>query len=102
MKKNPANSMIGTMENPENGVKSLMWGFLMDKGQQANIPALKEYVYDLIQMTTQKSAGQNEKLQAKGHIDWKELDMTIMSIVIEATALVLSGRLDELERHGGN
>lgn len=94
---NPANSSIGTKENQENGLKTLMWGFLMDKGQKENIPALKEYVYDLIQMTTQKSAGQNEKLQAKGHIDWKELDMILMSIVIEATCLVLSGRLDDLE-----
>lgn len=84
-------------ENPANQIKDMMWGFLMDKGQQADIQSLKEYVYDLIQMTTQKSAGQNRKLQAKGHIDWKELDMTMMSIVIEATALVLSGRLDELE-----
>lgn len=96
MKENPANSLFGTIEKPANELKTLMWGFLMDKGQKENIPALKEYVYDLIQMTTQKSAGQNKKLQAKGHIDWKELDMILMSIVIEATCLVLSGKLDEL------
>ena len=66
----------------------------MDKGQKSNIRALKDYVYDLIQMTTQKTAGQRE---VKGHISWDELDMTIMSIVIEATALVLSGDLDEIE-----
>ena len=102
MKENPANSIINTMEKRENGIKTLMWGFLMDKGQQSNIPALKEYVYDLIQMTTQKSAGQNEKLQAKGHIDWKTLDMTLMSIVIEATALVLSGDLDKIEMGGSS
>lgn len=45
-------------ENPANAIKDTMWRFLMDKGQKANIPALKEYVYDLIQMTTQKTAGQ--------------------------------------------
>lgn len=84
-------------ENPANAIKDTMWHFLMDKGQKANIPALKEYVYDLIQMATQKSAGQNPKLQAKGHIPWEDLDMTLMSIVIEATALVLSGKLDKLE-----
>lgn len=89
-------------ENPANQIKDMMWGFLMDKGQQADIQFLKGYVYDLIQMTTQKSAGQNKKFQAKGHIDWRELDMTIMSIVIEATALVLSGRLDELEKAKGD
>ena len=81
-------------ENPANTIKDTMWKFLMDKGQKSNIPALKEYVYDLIQMTTQKTAGQRE---VKGHISWDELDMTMVSIVIEATALVLSGDLDEIE-----
>lgn len=82
--------------NPANAIKDTMWTFLMDKGQKANIPALKNYVYDLIQMTTQKTAGQ-DKYAAKAHIDWSELDMTLMSIVIEATALVLSGELDKIE-----
>ena len=82
-------------EKPAYAIKDTMWKFLMDKGQKSNIPALKEYVYDLIQMTTQKTAGQRE---VKGHISWDELDMTMMSIVIEATALVLSGDLDEIER----
>ncbi len=73
-----------------------MWAFLMDHGQKADIQSLKEYVYDLIQMTTQKTAGQ-PKYAAKGHIDWDDLDMTLMSIAIAATALVLSGELDKLE-----
>ncbi len=88
MKQNPTNETV---------VKDIMRKFLMDGGQKENIPALKEYVYDLIKMTTQKTAGQNKKFQAKGHINWEELDMTLMSIVIEATCLVLSGRLDGLE-----
>ena len=74
-------------ENPANTIKDTMWKFLMDGGQKANIPALKEY-----QMTTQKTAGQRQT--AKSHISWDELEMTLMSIVIEATALVLSGDLD--------
>jgi hypothetical protein len=82
--------------NPANAIKDTMWKFLMDKGQKSNIAALKEYVYDLIGMTTQKTAGQ-KGYAAKSHIDWDELDMTIMSIVIEATALVLSGDLDKIE-----
>jgi hypothetical protein len=82
--------------NPANDIKNTMWKFLMDKGQKSNIPALKEYVYDLIGMTTQKTAGQ-KRYAAKNHIDWDELDMVIMSIVIEATALVLSGDLDKIE-----
>lgn len=84
--------------NPANAVKDTMWTFLMDKGQKANIPALKEYVYDLIQMTTQKTAGQRA---AKSYIPWEQLDMTLMSIVIEATALVLSGELDGKEGQDG-
>lgn len=83
-------------KNPANNIKDTMWTFLMDYGQKANVQALKEYVYDLIQMTTQKTAGQ-EKHKAKDHINWDELDMTLMSIVIEATALVLSGKLDQIE-----
>ena len=83
------------MEDPANGLKDMMWRFLMDKGQKENIPELKESVYRLIQMTTQKTAGQrNDKNETR--IPWETLDMEIMRIVIEATALVLSGRLDEL------
>lgn len=82
-------------ENSANKIKDTMWKFLMDHGQKENITALKEYVYDLIGMTTQKTAGQRKT--AKNDIPWEELDMTLMSIVIEATCLVLSGRLDELE-----
>ena len=83
-------------ENPANAIKNAMWKFLMDGGQKANIPALKEYVYDLIKMSTQKTAGQRK--EAEKDIPWEELDMTLMSIVIEATALVLSGELDKLEK----
>jgi hypothetical protein len=83
-------------ENPANGIKDLMWKFLMDKGQKENIPELKAAVYRLIQMTTQKTAGQKQYAKAT-HIPWETLDMELMRIVIEATALVLSGRLDELE-----
>ena len=84
------------MNNPANVIKDTMWYFLMDKGQQANIPELKESVYRLIQMTTQKTAGQ-DGYKKKEHIDWNSLDMELMRIVIEATALVLSGELDKLE-----
>lgn len=83
-------------ENPANGIKDVMWHFLMDKGQKENIPALKASVYRLIQMTTQKTAGQ-PRYAKPTHISWDTLDMELMRIVIEATALVLSGRLDELE-----
>lgn len=83
-------------KNQANGIKDLMWKFLMDKGQKENIPELKAAVYRLIQMTTQKTAGQKPYAKATD-IPWDTLDMELMRIVIEATALVLSGRLDELE-----
>ena len=89
------NSLIATYSTEANAIKTTMWKFLMDKGQKENIPALKEYIFDLIKMTTQKTAGQRKEV--KDNISWDELDMTLMSIVIEATALVLSGRLDELK-----
>lgn len=80
--------------NPANVMKDTMWRFLIDGGQKANVKALKEAVYDLIGMTTQKNAGQRK---TKKDIDWDNLDMTIMTIVIEATALVLSGKLEKKE-----
>ena len=40
--------------------------------------------------------GQHAAGQKKG-INWSELDMVLMSIVIEATALVQSGELDKIE-----
>ena len=85
-------------ENPADKIKDTMWTFLMTYGQEANIPALKEYVYDLIGMTTQKTAGQRKKV--KHDINWDGLNMTLWGIVIEATALVLSGKLDGLNKEG--
>lgn len=82
--------------NPANGLKDVMWDFVKDGKQQANIPALKEYVYDLIGMTTQKTAGQ-ENYKKASDLSFEDLDMTLWSIVIEATCLVLSGELDKLE-----
>lgn len=85
MKDNPAESL------------SMMWDFLKMGHQKANIPALKSYVFDLIKMMTQKTAGQ-EKYVSAGELNWEtDLNMTINSIVIEAMCLVLSGELDELE-----
>lgn len=80
--------------NPADMLKDTMWKFLMTGGQKENIPALKEYVYDLIKAITQKDAGQRGKA---GNIPFDHVDMIMFSIVCEATALVLSGRLDELE-----
>lgn len=77
-------------------VVDTMWYFLMKGGQQANIPALEDYVGQLIRATTQKTAGQ-EKYRKKDDINWQDLDMIMFSIVAEATCLVLSGELDKLK-----
>ena len=39
----------------------MMWDFLKMGKQKANIPLLKEYVFDFIQLMTQKTAGQRKK-----------------------------------------
>ena len=83
--------------NPADVLKDPMWRMFRTFGQKSNIPALKQAVYDLIQMATQKTAGQR-KDDKKGYINWEEsLDMTLWTIVIEAVALVVSGDLDKLE-----
>ena len=80
------------MNNPANDLKDSMWDFLKDRKQEANITALKNAVYTLIGMTTQKDAGQ----RGKG-IPFDILDMVKWQIICESVALVLSGKLDDLE-----
>lgn len=82
------------MENPANDLKDSMWDFLKDGKQEANIPALKNAVYTLIGMTTQKDAGQRK--DSKG-MPFEILDLVKWQIVCEAVALVLSGKLEGLE-----
>lgn len=82
------------MNNPANDIKDSMWDFLKDGKQEANITALKNAVYTLIQMTTQKDAGQRK--DSKG-VPFEILDMVKWQIICEAVCLVLSGKLDELE-----
>lgn len=86
--------------NPADGIKDLMWSHLMTGGQKADITGLKESVYRLIQMATQKNSGQRGS-RIK-NIPWETLDMEMMMIVCEATALVLSGVLDNLEDEEGS
>ena len=73
-------------ENPANAIK--------DSSHEANIEGLKDGVYSLIKMTTQKDSGQRGKA---GHVPFYLLEMVKWQIIREATALVLSGELDKLE-----
>ena len=70
-----------------------MWAALQNKGKKANIPLLKELVQDWIKMITQKTAGQ----RGGKDLSWDNLERVKMGILCEAVALVLSGKLDELE-----
>ena len=81
-------------ENPANAIKDSMWDFLKDGSHEANIEGLKDGVYTLIQMSTQKDAGQRGNA---GHVPFDLLEMGKWQIICEATALVLSGELDKLE-----
>ena len=82
------------MNNPANELKDSMWDFLKDGKQEANITALKDAVYTLIQMTTQKDAGQRK--DSKG-VPFEILDIVKWQIICESVCLVLSGKLDGLE-----
>lgn len=82
------------MNNPANELKDSMWDFLKDGKQEANITALKDAVYTLIQMTTQKNAGQRGDSK---NVPFEILDMVKWQIICESVCLVLSGKLDGLE-----
>ena len=86
--------------NPADTLGS-MWGFLQTFGQKEDIPQLKESVYDLIQLMTQKTGGQ-EHYRKGNEIDFNDVNMVMCEIVIEAAALVLSGRLEGIEYEGRN
>ena len=69
-----------------------MFTFLQMGKQQANIPALKKSIQDLITMMRQKSGGRSkEDISIE-----KNFDMTVITIVLESVALYLSGKLDDL------
>ena len=82
-------------KNPADTLKDPMWQMYQTFGQKANVSALKEYVYTLIKMSTQKTAGQRS--DKKNDVPFEDLNMVLWGIVIEACALVQSGILDGLE-----
>ena len=78
----------------DNGIKDAMWAMFWKGNQVADLDALEDSVKRLIRMATQKNAGQRGDATC---IDWKSLDMELMRIAIEATALVLDKRFDSLK-----
>lgn len=79
--------------NPANNIIDKMWDFLKDGKQKGNPEALKEYVYDLIKIMTQKTAGQRKNKPKD--VSFDDLDMIYQGIIIEALCLVLDARYDE-------
>ena len=71
-----------------------MWAAFKAGGQTANIKQLKELVGEWIQMVTQKTAGQRAN---KKDLSFDNIERVKMGILGGAVALVLSGKLDELE-----
>lgn len=85
-------------KNPADVLSDTMWQMFQTFGQEANIPALKGYVYDFIKMATQKTSGQRKGDSKKEYLSFEnDLHMTLWGIVIEACALVQSGLLEELK-----
>lgn len=94
-RESPANGL-----GDSSGLKTLMWSFLMDGGQVFDAESaehLKSEVYELIQITTQKSSGTEANSSTPYTVNWYLLDMLTWQIVCSATALVLSGVLDKID-----
>lgn len=72
-----------------------MWAAFRAGGQTASIEQLKELVEEWLQMVTQKTAGQ--RANNKRDLSFDNIERVKMGILCEAVALVLSGKLDELE-----
>lgn len=70
-----------------------MWDFLEKGGQKGDPKALKSAVDTLITAARQKDAGQREA--GKG-VDWNTLDWVFLTIICEASALVLDERFDKV------
>jgi hypothetical protein len=76
-----------------------LYAKLKSKKYDANIPLLEKLCNDLMCAATQPTAGQRKGDETKGSVYWsEELDLLPWHIAIEACALVLSGKLEELKK----
>ena len=76
-----------------------MFAFLKNKSQKPNIKALKQAVERLCLAMCQKDAGQRPDSNPAKSVNFQspEIDLCQFIILVEAVALVLSGKLDGLE-----
>lgn len=78
----------------QDGIKDATWAMFWKGNQVADLDELEDCVKRLIRMATQKNAGQKKDAI---NIDWKSLDMELLRIAIEATALVLDDDFQEMK-----
>lgn len=78
--------------NKDNFYIDTMWSFLQLGGQKGNPVKFRESVEDLIQMMTQKTAGQREN--KRYDLNFNDLNMVMQVICMEAICLVLDERYE--------
>ena len=84
------------MGKRKDGMRDMMWSmfWMTHDMQKADIDQLEADIKMLIQMTTQKTAGQRrDKMR---DVSWDNLERIQMSIICGATVLYLTGCLDKL------
>lgn len=76
---------------------NMLWDIARSGIKVPNVQGLKESIYDMAQMMTQKGMG-NRKDSKKSWINADEdLEPVILNIVMECAALVFTGQIDTLE-----
>lgn len=81
---------------PKNPINQFIWKGLTRKQPEANLDLLEEAVRDYIAICSQTSDGTGNKKTKHSYDFTTDLDMTVLTILLETTALVLSGQLDKL------
>ena len=80
----------------KNDIKDFMWSmfWMSHDTQKADIDQLEDDIKTLIQMTTQKTAGQRRDTMKD--VSWDNLERIQMNIICGATTLYLTGCLDDM------
>ena len=81
--------------NPANELKDLMWNFLKDGQQKADLNEMEELAHLLIQAMTQKTAGQRSNKPNDINID--RVDMITWQLAMSAMCLVLDERFPKIK-----
>jgi hypothetical protein len=68
---------------------------------KSNIPMLKKHCNDLMALACQNTGGQRERDKTNGSLPFRDLDVLLLHIGVEACCLCLSGDLDKLGVNNG-